>query len=429
MVYNLLGPKRVLLSLTKALAESSRLLPHLLSAASPGEMEMMTRALRPMRVDLALGDGRMTPEGYEIEACKLGDAGPLPLELLISADGHSRQVVVPCLTRCCTISTGANATPQVTLDPHGLLLQETSDNNHPRHNDRNHVDLKWVLNRPYLSFAGGDRFPSMGLELQVEPRWDLHNRFALRPSITSRRGTVSGSWRHGFGRKVRPTYLADSVSLGLRAAFPLDGSDGGLLGPILSYVHYTRQSRMNPYRGNWSYLFAYPLFTPDLGQAGSRFGAMTSQLFGRSPDHVLALRLNADTGLGWIPDWDVPATGGIDGLRALGSYQMSARHRAGASVEYRFMPVRNLHASVLRLGYLTALQLAVFVDGATIADDLDVLFSESATLVDVGLGIRPHADILGILPGIVSLDVAYLLPVLGATQGGVNLVLSFYQPF
>jgi hypothetical protein len=228
---------------------------------------------------------------------------------------------------------------------------------------------------------------------------------------------------------VRPTYLANSLSLGIRAAFPVDGSSGSLLGPVLSYLHYTRESRMNPYEGNWSYLFAYPIFSPDFAEAGSRFGAMTSQLFGRSPDHVLALRINGDTGVGWIPKWDVPATGGLEGLRALGSFAASARHRVGGSVEYRFMPVRNLHASVMRLGYITALQFAFFVDGAAISDDLGTLFDSSSTLVDVGVGFRPHADVFGVLPGIISIDVAYLLPILGAAQGGTNVVVSFYQPF
>jgi len=429
MAHNLLGSKRVLAALTDALTTRSRLMPALLEQASAQEREMLLCALQPIHMDLELVGGQESVDGYVVEACKRGDTGPLPLELLVESGGASRLIVAPCLDQCCTIATGVKEKPAVTLDPHGLFLQETKGGDHPRRNDRNHLDLKWVLNRPYLSFAGGDRLPAMGVELQVEPRWDLHNRFVLRPSITSNRGTVGALWRYGFGRRIRPTYLANSLSLGVRAAFPVDGSEGSLLGPVFSYLHYTRQSRMNPFQGNWSYLFAYPLFNPDFSDFGSRFGAMTSQLFGSSPDHVLALRLNGDTGVGWIPDWDVPATGGIDGLRALGSFSASARHRVGGSIEYRFMAVRNLHASVLRLGYITALQFALFMDGATISDDLDSLFTRSKSLVDVGIGFRPHADIFGVLPGIVSIDVAYLLPILGAEQGGTNVVLSFYQPF
>ena len=198
---------------------------------------------------------------------------------------------------------------------------------------------------------------------------------------------------------------------------------------MISYLHFTRQSRMNPFTGNWSYLFAYPTIAPGFDKFGSRFGAMTSQLFGRSPDHILAVRVNGDTGVGWIPGWDVPATGGLEGLRALGSFQGSARHRVGGSMEYRFMPLRNLHAPLLRLGYITALQFAFFVDAATISDEIEALFAPEETLVDVGVGFRPHGDVFGVLPGIVSLDLAYLLPILGAAEGGINLVLSFYQPF
>jgi hypothetical protein len=429
MVYNILGAGRVLTALSSALSTSSRLQPALEHVASLEEREMLGVALAPLHIDLELAGERETEDGFEVDVCKHGDVGPLPLELLIKEKRTSRLLLVPCRGSCCTIATGARTRPQVTLDPHGLLLQEGLHDNHPRRNDRNHLDLKWVLNRPFVSFAGGDRLPAMGVELQVEPRWDLQHRFVLRPSVTSNRGTISGLWRYGFGHKVRPTYLANSLSLGVRAAFPIDGSDGSLLGPVFSYLHYTRQSRMNPFKGNWSYLFAYPIFTPDFEEIGSRFGAMTSQLFGRSPDHVLAVRLNCDTGVGWIPKWDVPATGGLEGLRALSSFAASSRHRIGGSVEYRFMPIRNLHASVMRLGYITALQFAFFVDGAAISDDIESLFDSSSTLIDVGIGFRPHADVFGVLPGIISIDVAYLLPILGAAQGGTNVVLSFYQPF
>lgn len=429
LLFLLFGSSRIVHALHEVVVQRSRLIPVLRAQSSAEEVDEFRESLAPRRVDLFVGQEARTPEGYRVDLCKSGTSGSLPMEVAVRGGEVLDARAIRCAEPCCPVTIEAAKRPRVLLDPHGVFLQTSDTNDHPRRNDRNYLDLKLVISRPYLTVGGGDRLPTMGVELNMEPRWDLHHRFYLSPAMNPQRGSVSLGWRGGFGRPVRPTYLAHSVSLGLRAAFPLDGQSGGLVGPIVSYTYYTRKSRMNPFAGTWAYAFAYPVFPIDHLAMGSRFGAMVSHLWGRSPEWVFAVRSNLDTAVGWGPDWDVPATGGIDGLRAFGATQASRRHRIGGNVELRWMPIRNLHGALMQMAYITGLQFALFCDAATIGDELAELFTARRSYVDIGLGFRPHFNMFGVMPSIVSLDVAWLAPVLGASVSGYNLVLSFYQPF
>ena len=377
---------------------------------------------------LALRSVTRGDSGWTARVCK-GAPAAIPLEVEAGAGTSRARFVSSCPEKCCDIRLRQSVGEErVRVDPLGVILQPSTDESHPRLDDRNHIDLKWMVTRFNATMGTGDRLPSGGFELVMQPRFDLRNRAFVAPSLTPGRVSMGAGWRFGLGRRVRPNFLSDSISVSLRAAAGIDESNG-VFGPALTYVHYTRGSRMNPYAGNWSYAYLYPVAASGLDRFGARFGGMVSQVAGSSPDHVFAFRIQGDGRLGWTPDWDVPSTGGIEGLRAAGATMLSKAHRLGAGAEYRLMIVRNLNIPVFRLAWLTGLQLALFVDTAAISDSPAELFKEENLFVDAGTGLRFHFDVFGVIPSLVSFDFAYMPAVLGAATPGYNGVLSFYQPF
>ncbi len=426
-----LGADRTAAALDDALGSGRSLAGALVSRASTeAERSSLAAAFAPMDVDLELNGVRKENGVWVASVCKRGATAEFPVELRARRGRTKLHTQALCPDECCDAPLpGFKRRPAVVLDPHGVFLQTQATLDDPRLNDRNFADLKWIVNRPYLSFSGGDLFPSAGAELNVQPRWDLHNTFFLTPTLTDSRIAAAAGWRYSFGPKVRPNFLSESISLGLRVAVALDGEGGSSFGPALTYVHLTRQSRMNPFRGNWSYAYLYPVASWGFDRFGARGGVMVSQMFGKSPDHIFAVRLNLDSGAGWLPPWEIPATGGAEGLRALATYALAGVHRAGTNLEYRLMlfrgPTRNLGDVV----WFNGLQVAFFVDAATVGRELSHVGRTQNIWTDVGLGLRPHFDLFGVMPSIFAVDIAYLLPVLGAAGGGFNGVLSFYQPF
>jgi len=93
------------------------------------------------------------------------------------------------------------------------------------------------------------------------------------------------------------------------------------------------------------------------------------------------------------------------------------------------MLFRNRNLSLGRIAYLTGLQLAFFCDAATTDDSFLGMFRAYNSYIDTGIGIRSHVNILGTIPTIIAVELAYLLPVLGAENGGFNAGLAFSQPF
>lgn len=426
-----LGADRTASALDEALEKGRPLAATLADrAVTEQERRSLAAAFAPLDVDLELAAVRKEADVWVAEVCKRGAPGQFPVELR-ARRGKTRVFAQAfCPEECCPVPLpGFKRRPAVVLDPHGVFLQTQATPDDPRINDRNFMDLKWIVNRPYLSFSGGDLFPSAGAELDIQPRWDLHNMAFLAPTMTDSRIAAAAGWRYSFGPKVRPNFLSDSISLGLRVAVALDGEGGSSFGPALTYVHLTRQSRMNPFAGNWSYAYLYPVASWGLDRFGARGGVMFSQMFGSSPDHIFAFRINLDSGAGWLPPWEIPATGGAEGLRALATYALPGVHRAGANIEYRLMLGRGRTCNLGDVVWFNGLQMAFFVDAATVGRELSHVGRPQNIWTDVGIGLRPHFDLFGVMPSIFSFDLAYLLPVLGASGGGFNGVLSFYQPF
>jgi len=426
-----LGADRTADALDAALGSGKPLAAALMDrAAGDGERRALELAFSPIDVDLELAGVRRVDGMWVARVCKRGDSGAYPVEVKARRGRHGELAMAVCPDECCDVSlAGFRKRPAVDIDPHGVFLQRQDTPDDPRLNDRSYPDLKWIVNRPYMSFSGGDVLPSAGADLNVQPRWNLHHMGFLAPTLTDSRVAAAAGWRYSFGPKVRPNFLSESISLALRVAVALDGEGGSTFGPMLTYVHLTRQSRMNPFEGNWSYLYLCPVASWGMDRFGARGGLMFSQMFGTSPDHIFAVRLNLDTGGGWLPPWEIPATGGAEGLRALATYALPGVHRVSTSLEYRLMLMRSRTRNLGDVVWLNGLQVALFIDAATVGRELSHVGRPQNIWTDVGVGLRPHFDLFGVMPSIFSFDLAYLLPVLGAAGGGFNGVLSFYQPF
>jgi hypothetical protein len=430
ILFIVLGVTRIENALSLALEQQVPVTEALKSLAHAHEHEFIDLAFISHGTDLELFSVEQRDGAWYARVCKHGLNGPLPMELE-SGDRHRTKLVTTvCTTDCCDIALGSTKRrPRVLIDPMSVFQQTSDSADHPRRNDRNYLDLKWIISRPYFSMGSGDTFPSMGAELTLQPRFDLRNKAFLGAATTPERVSFLTGWRYGFGRQVRPNYLSHSLSLGIRATVSLQGDFDSSFGPALSWVHYSRQSRFNPYAGNWSFLYAYPVAEEGFKQFGVRVGGQLAQVLGTNPDHVFAFRLQSDFGFGHLPDWDVPSTGGIDGLRAVGATDFSKHQRLGVNLEYRWMVVRNLHLSLARFAYLSGVQLAVFGDGAAIAHNPGHLLAPASMFSDFGFGLRFHMNVFGVLPAMLAVDTAYLLPVGAVQTGGMNYILSFFQPF
>lgn len=380
-------------------------------------------------VDLELVSVSRGANSWEATVCKRDSAANLPVEMLSTAGARRTWLMVDGPYQCLVATLpDSPRKPDVLLDPFGLFLQRTQDDSHPRRNDRNYADRKWMLSRPYISMSTGDRLPTAGVELRVQPRWDLHNVGFLLPEITPSRAVLTAGWRYSFGRKVRPSFLANQLGIGLRATQDIDGW-GNTFGPSLTFVRYTRQSRTNPFEGSWINAFVYPVVSFDGGKTGARFGGAASQLFGRSPDHILAIRAFADGAAGWLPEWEAPTSGGYRGVRALATAEVMTRNRVGGSLEYRLMLDRNWNFSVLDLAWLHGLQAAFFVDSASHADRPGHLFAGDNTYTGAGIGLRTIFQGLGIIPAILTVDFSYLIPTGHDLPQRLGATVTFFQPF
>lgn len=429
LVYRILGPVKTAEALEEAILGGKPLRRSLEERVPPDRASGLDQALAPEPVDLELRSVEPQENGWKVTVCKGESHADVPIELATEFSGKTTIHTVSCPSACCDIVvSGGKNEPDVLIDPYGVFLQQPAGNEDPRLNDRNFVDLKWMVSRPYLTMSAQDPLPAAGFELNVQPRWDLHNIAWIAPSIAPGRVFLLGGWRYAFGRRVRPNFLAWTLGLGLRVGASLNG-ESGAIGPAFTLLHYTRGSRLNPFKGDWSYAYLYPMSEWTSGHVGARMGAMYSRVVGPNPDHVFAFRVQVDTAVGDTPEWDLPAIGGVEGLRAMAAYMVSCAHRSGVNVEYRWMATRNLSVSFFNLAWLNAIQLAFFVDGASISEDLAGQFRARTSFVDFGAGVRSQFNVLGVIPSLVAVDFAYMPRILGVDAASFNVVVGFYQPF
>ena len=424
-----LGWEAVLDAIGESFREGRGILSLLGDAAPPGRARIVEDILAMPPVDLVLKSVRKSGEGWLATVCKHDTDAELPVEMLVDDGARARLLAVNCPQRCCALELGeADAEPDVVLDPLGVIAQSGPLSQHPRFNDRNFQDIKWMFARPYFAMSSGDQLPTLGIEMRAQRRWDLRNLAYIYPLLTPARAVVFAGWRFAFGEMVRPNYLHSQIGVGVRGAASIASSRKSF-GPALTYIHYTRQSRTNPFAGTWINGYVYPLFSDSGEDVGVRAGGLYSFLFGSSPIHILATRILADTSLGWSPAWEAPSTGGNMGLRALPSAEIKAGSRLGLTLEYRWMPLRNLNFSVFDLAFLNAFQLALFADTATMDDAPADLFRKQNSYVDLGVGLRPHFQAFGAFPALMSVDLAYLLPYPHSRGAGFAALMAFNQPF
>jgi hypothetical protein len=92
------------------------------------------------------------------------------------------------------------------------------------------------------------------------------------------------------------------------------------------------------------------------------------------------------------------------------------------------MLVRGCWASLAGLAWFEGLQLAAFVDAALIADSPGELVNSAALFAGAGVGLRPHVQLFGIVPAMMTVDMTWLLPFGGAGAGGAAFLIGFAQP-
>lgn len=421
----------------RAMSEGATFLATLRSVLEPAEQEVLAAIVRPERIDLELAAVEEEAGALVLTVCKrrigadagTGSPGPIPVEITLEGDGKRTEVVAICPDACCTQRVeGHDSGSRVQIDPVGLFDEADDGPRHPRRNDRNYLDMKWMIGRPFFSMASRDELPSVGFELVAQPRYDLANAAFVYPVLVPARAVVMAGLRLGFGDKVRPNFLSDQLSLAVRYATSVEG-DGSSIGPAIIYMRHTRQSRNNPFEGSFLELHGVPVYGLEESSFGGRAGFVGIGMVGAGPDHVLALRLSGDTTVGEMPDWESPSTGGFVGVRALAADEVRVRHWAGASVEYRYMLASGWNVSLLDLAYLNGLQVAVFTDGASMAGSYQELLGNDTTFVDAGVSVRPHFQLLGFIPAVMSVDAAWLVPWPHALGPRVTFLLNMAQPF
>jgi len=423
------GWKRCVGAVTEALETRRPFIPTLRSRLSTEEEGVLDAILAPRSTDLVLDELEESEAGATATVCKTGAAAPFPVELEVRDCDRVERKAVTCEAECCREELpGWNEDAYAEVDPEGLFEQAWLSARHPRRNDRNYLDLKWMLSRPFFSYSSEDSLPSAGFEIVAQPRYDLSDSAFIYPVLVPARAVLMAGWRGSFGARVRPNFLSDQLSVAVRVAAATEGGDQSV-GPALVYVHHTRQSRNNPFEGSFLELHGVPIYTIEDGDLGGRAGMIAVQMLGKDPDHVVAVKVAGDATIGELPEWESPSTGGIVGVRALGSDEIRLRHWAGASIEYRSMLVRSWNTSLLGLAFLNGIQLAVFTDGATMGDRFDEFFTARHTFVDAGMGLRPHFQVLGFVPGMMSLDVAYLIPWPHDLDDRVVFSFALSQPF
>lgn len=426
----LLGLERAVSLLESAMSDASGLSRTILRSLTGDSEAIFAAAMHRRESDLRLVSIKRHGSRWNARVCVEGDQGPLVLEAE-ARRGLRRKVrsAQACLSDCCDLDVGEwKRRPRVVLDPDETLPQVTLLPEDPRRNDRLHPDLKWMIARPYLSMARGDRLPTTSFELVVQPRYDLRHQGFFGPFLTPDRLALAGGYRMGVGPRVRPNLRMGALSLGLRGALGLENRGQVSWGPMLVLDAMSTGSRPNPAKGFRAMAYAYPYASAGLDKMGLRGGAGLT-LYGRPwLSWVVVGGLKLDGVAGWFPPWEAIQVGGIGGMRGLSSTGPRTRYRVGGSLELRWMLFQGADAPVLDLLFLRGLQLALFVDAASLTRGIHDVGSTDSLYTNVGLGLRPHVDWLGFIPGILSLDVAWLLPVGAVNSGSIGILFGLMQP-
>ena len=320
---------------------------------------------------------------------------------------------------------------RATVDPDaGLLQRRAARTQDLRYDDASERGLKWVFAKPWISFTSGERIPTAYVELNLQRRHDLRSTWVLQPRLFPSRAELLLGHRWGFGRLSRPNRNRWHLTVGVKGAAGFE--HGGSFSPALKTMLYfdNRRALFAPFRGGWAYGYVegFPGDTRGGWRFSSKMGLGGAKLFGTRPDIVVALRGLADTRVGDTPAWEHLHVGGILGVRGLAVADFAPKHRLAFSAELRWMPLRNLHMSLVRAAFLRGLQLVLFTDTALLGTDYDAWFEERYLYQSAGLGLRFHADLFGVFPAVIAVDEAVVLPLYGK-QLVFGTLVYFSQSF
>jgi len=370
-------------------------------------------------------------DGGSVRAKRYGPGCGLPVRVRLEGPGSEVRDVVWDTSRETADWRLDGRVLRARADPDGRILQRRrAPTQDVRYNDADRQDLKWILARPWISFASGERIPTAYVELNLQRRYDLRSTWVLQPRTFPSRGELLVGHRWGFGRLARPNRTRWQLTLGLKGAAGFER--GGSFSPSLKTMLYfdNRRALFNPFRGGWAYAYAegFPGDSLVGWRASAKLGLGGAKLFGARPDFVFALRGVADTRIGETPDWEQLQVGGILGVRGLTVADFAPKHRLAASAELRWAPMRNLRVSFARFIFLRAVQLVLFSDAALLGADHDQWFEERNVYQSAGLGLRVHAELFGVFPAILAIDEAAVLPLYGR-QVSFGTLVYFSQAF
>ncbi len=381
---------------------------------------------------------RMEPERSKdggmstlVEARRVGPGSGLPVRVRLEHENGGVKDVVWDTSRQSARWRVRGRVRRVIVDPDANLLQRLERPIQDlRYNDASRQDLKLVFARPWVSFTSGERIPTAYVEIDLQRRHNLRSTWILQPRIFPHRAELLVGHRWGFGLLAKRNRSRWALTVGLKGAAGFEG--GGSFSPGLKTLLYydTRSGSLASFKGGWAYTYleGYPGDTQEGWRLSTKFGFGGARLFGTRPDLVFVLRGLADTRVGDTPAWEHLQVGGIQGIRGLAVADFAPKHRLAASAELRWMLARNLRASFGKTIFLRAIQLVLFTDAALMGTDYDEWFEERYLYQSAGLGIRFHAQLFGVIPVLLSIDEAVVLPLYGK-QLAFGTLVYFSQSF
>lgn len=371
--------------------------------------------------------GEITTHGLEahIQIIREGEVASEPITVqLEDIEGNRHRIRAPESYEPLRIVTTTLSAPLalVQLDPEGRLIESpTKMRPSPPWDNRSTPQWNMLLNNFSLLISATDAAFASSVDLGFYREHDLHWRFALAAGVQPEALRLSGRGSYGFGRRVHPGRLQQWIGTmifadHLREGFGTAMATGQGLGASLYYGFDDRRSYWAPGAGRG--LRASVTYRRRLGSESGlnvdddtlAFSLRGVQQWQFDLQHILALKTALD-----FYAWGSPmpqtlfAVGGRHALRGFGIDTNLGRIRGLVSAEWLHPLFRDLDFNAFYLAWLNAVDGAFFIDGAVLLDRWELLEKNLSEYLyaDIGYGLKFYFDWLGVLPGLVTIDVGW----------------------